>query len=497
MSTGRFRRIGGGAADPDVGTASGASWSLVPVAAATALAALLRFSTLGEQSFWLDEAVTVDLLRNDLVGMLRAIPDSESTPPLYYLLAWPWAKAFGTGEIGLRSFSALCGTATVPVAYAAGAGLASRRAGAIAALLVATSPLLVWYSQEARAYALFVLCGALSLWLFARALERPSRDVLVGWVAASALALATHYFAVFLVAAEAAFLLALVRPRRAVAAASAAVGAVGLALLPLALHQERGGRTSWIADTPLAERAEDVVREFVAGMYPLPHAAKLGLIVLAAATAFVALRARPKERSRAFLALGVGVLAVAFPVALALGGFDYFLARNLIVAWLPIAVFLAIALAGDRARWVGPAVAVGLGAMSTAVVAATASRSDLARDDWRSVANTLATPRPKLVVVAPAYERAPLEYYRPEARPLGDGLVAVGEIVLLGYPVSGDAFPPRWFRVPPTFRRVEFRFFDRIRLVRFRAAGPLRLGADDVRRRRAASVIVLVDRGSP
>jgi mannosyltransferase len=427
--------------------------------------------------------------------MLRAIPDSESTPPLYYLLAWPWAKAFGTGEAGLRAFSALCGTATVPVAYGAGAALASRAAGTIAAFFVATSPLLVWYSQEARAYALFVLCGALSFWLFARALRRTSRGVLVGWAAASALALASHYFAVFLVAAEAVALLVLVRPRRAVAAATGAVGAVGLALLPLALYQERGGRTSWIDDTPVMERAEDAVREFVAGMYSLPHAAKLGLVLVAAAIAFLAFQARVEERRAAFVALGVGALTLALPLALAVAGFDYFLTRNVIVAWVPVALFLAIALASDRARWAGAIVAGLLVATSTAVVAATASRSDLARDDWRSVADTLATRRQKLVVVAPEYERVPLEYYRPDVRPLGDGLVAVGEIVLLGYPVAGDAFPPRWFRVPRTFRRVEFRFFDRIRLVRFRASGPLRLGADDVRRPRAASVVVLVDRG--
>jgi hypothetical protein len=111
------------------------------------------------------------------------------------------------------------------------------------------------------------------------------------------------------------------------------------------------------------------------------------------------------------------------------------------------------------------------------------------------VADTLASPLPKLLVVAPEFERVPLEYYRPAVRPLGDRAVAVDEVVLLGYPVSGDAFPPPWFRVPPSFRRVEFRFFDRIRLVRFRASRPLQLDADDVRRPRAASVVVLVDRG--
>src|SRR5918997_1019461 len=105
------------------------------LAAITALAALVRFATLDVQSFWLDEGVTAHLVRPDLGGMLSAIPDSESTPPLYYLLAWVWSKLFGPWEVGLRSLSALIGTATVPVVYALAVRVASERAGLAAAAL--------------------------------------------------------------------------------------------------------------------------------------------------------------------------------------------------------------------------------------------------------------------------------------------------------------------------------------------------------------------------
>src|SRR5829696_10318840 len=118
------------------------------------LAGVLRFATLDGQSYWFDEATTVRLLRMNLGDMLAAIPDSESTPPLYYVVAWVWTQIFGTGEVGLRSLSALAGTATVPVVYAIGTRAVSPRAGLIAAGLTAANPLLVWYSQEARAYAL-------------------------------------------------------------------------------------------------------------------------------------------------------------------------------------------------------------------------------------------------------------------------------------------------------------------------------------------------------
>ncbi|HEU0317212.1 MAG TPA: glycosyltransferase family 39 protein, partial [Solirubrobacteraceae bacterium] len=134
-----------------------------PLLGLTLAAAALRFATLGQQSFWFDEASTGRLMRMGLGSMIRALPDGESTPPLYYVLAWVWTRAFGTGEVGLRSLSALAGTLTVLAVYAAAARLFDRRAGLAAAALATFSPLLIWYSQEARAYALLVLLSAASV----------------------------------------------------------------------------------------------------------------------------------------------------------------------------------------------------------------------------------------------------------------------------------------------------------------------------------------------
>ena len=73
--------------------------------------------------------------------------------------------------------------------------------------------MLLWYSQEARAYALLALLCALSLLYFVRALRRGEpRATSSLWGVASALALATHYFAVFPIVAEAVWLLAPPRP---------------------------------------------------------------------------------------------------------------------------------------------------------------------------------------------------------------------------------------------------------------------------------------------
>src|SRR5436305_5664075 len=153
------------------------------IAGAVVLAAAIRFATLASQSYWVDEATTVQELHMSFGAMLHAVTTNESTPPLYYVLAWLWAKAFGTGEAGLRSLSALAGAGVIPVVYLAGRELASRRAGLLAALLAALSPFLIWYSQEARAYMLFTLLCGLSFVFFARSLRRGSSRDLAWWAA--------------------------------------------------------------------------------------------------------------------------------------------------------------------------------------------------------------------------------------------------------------------------------------------------------------------------
>src|SRR5436190_482646 len=95
--------------------------------------AVLRFATLDVQSLWYDEAVTAELLRMNLSGLLHAIPNSESSPPLYYVLGWLWTHVFGTGEVGLRSLPALIGTATIPVVWALGRRIGGDGAGLVAA----------------------------------------------------------------------------------------------------------------------------------------------------------------------------------------------------------------------------------------------------------------------------------------------------------------------------------------------------------------------------
>ena len=431
------------------------------IIALTLAGAALRFATLDLQSFWFDEAVTVRLLRDDFFGMLDRIPGSESTPPLYYVVAWPWAKLFGTGEVGLRSLSALAGTATVPVAYAAAERLVSRRVGVAVAALAALSPLLVWYSQEARSYALLGLLGATSVYGFARLVRSPDRTALWLWAGSSALALATHYFAVFLVAGEALWLVLRAR-RPGLGAALAAIAAAALALLPLAIHQDSLDLATFIRGDPLGERLIQVAKQLLVG-FDAPVEPALVVIAAGVALAGVVLAARllVAERSPGLLgAAAVAAVALAAPLVVALAGADYLLTRNLIALWLPAMTFVAAGLLSRRLGVVGVAL---LCAIGLAGVVGTDVEPLWQRDNGRGIVEALGPPRvDRAVVLTPAETGVtPFLHYDRDASRLGPAGATVAEIALVSVPkrTSGGTHPPQ----PPRPARPQLAGFREVR----------------------------------
>jgi mannosyltransferase len=412
-------------------------WILV---ALTALGAAIRFATLGQQGYWYDEAVTVDLLRHPLTVMLREIPQTESTPPLYYVVAWAWSHVFGTGTFGLRALSALAGTLTIPLVYDAGARLASRRSGLIAAALVAFNPLLIWYGQEARSYALVTMLAAGSFALFARVLRARERSwrLLAGWAAVSALALATHYFAAFLIGGEAIVLLIAARHRRRdlvrTGVAVAGVVAVGLALVPLLLDQAGNERTAWIGHIPLTKRMVEVGEQAVIG--PIAPARIAGLIAtgaLALLVGWFAWKRAPGRRRTFLLCVALGLSPILLPALLDAVEIDVLISRNALVGLIPLAVAAGIALGGLRAGRAGIAVAAGACVVGLAATVAVWATPSLQRIDWRQAARLVGTSRtPRLIVAPGGFQAVPLDLYLPDLRRLRTP-ARVSEVVELGY----------------------------------------------------------------
>jgi mannosyltransferase len=451
------------------------------VAGLTALAALLRFLTLGDQSYHHDEIVTASrVLRGSFGHAMDAVGFSESTPPLYYALAWVWVQATGTAEFGLRSLSALAGVATVPVVYLLAAELRGRRAGLMAAALAAVNPMLLWYSQEARAYALLTLLCAISLLYCARAARYGRRRDLVGWGAASALALATHYFAVFLVTGE---VLALVRRRgRATLHGLWIVALACLLLAPLAIHQAVLGHAEWIGNFSLGHRIWETAATFVTGetgdIIGQPERPALAFAPLAlclAAFALLAWRGDRDERRAAALPLTAAVTAIAIPVALALisTSKDYVLARNLIPALMPLLVLVAIGVTARGARRLGTAVGAGLLVYSLGFCVLASSSPRFQRPDWSAVAARLGEPQRPRAMVTWTLGEAPLRYYLStgsfQVRASERYRWRVGEIDLVS---QGRVPPPARQALGRRFRETGHESAGPLVIRRYRLPGP-------------------------
>lgn len=401
----------------------------------TAVAAIVRFATLDLQSFDHDEAVTAArVVHPSLFDTLSEVVHSERSPPLYYVLVWTWSKIFGTGEVGLRSLSALFGTLTVPLAYAAAATLgSSRRVALLAAVFVALNPYLIWYSQEARSYALMVLFAALALVYFARSLERSRSWSLAMWALASALALSSHYFAVFLIIPQALWLLLRDESRRRAILATAAIAAVGLALVPLAVAQESGGRRNGFTETVLASRVGETALNLVASEEPTPFAGNReidavqlvatvgGTLLLAAAIALTVTRGSREEQRGAIVAGSVSGGALALSLLLAVLGLDFINPRNLIGVLVPLLIVLAIGFGSRGAGKAGLAVGAATCALFAGVLVAVDVSAQMQRPDWRGAAGALASTGEARVFVVPRNGDDPLAYYLGARKSAGVG----------------------------------------------------------------------------
>jgi mannosyltransferase len=243
----------------------------------TLLALGLRLYRLDGQSLWYDEGFSVYLARMNL-GEITERTAADIQPPLYYYLLHGWIGLFGDTEWALRSLSLLFGVFTVPLLYAAAWQLfRSRLAGLLAALLVAISPLHVWYGQEARMYTLLTFLCLLSSYLLLLVVDAKKKWVIpILWAAytlTNVAALYTHYFAAFVLAFQAIYVFVIWvarggHPWHLVLGGLASGSATVLAYLPWIpyLFARFGADVSyWPGQLNLHEVFVDVVVSFVGG----------------------------------------------------------------------------------------------------------------------------------------------------------------------------------------------------------------------------------------
>ncbi|HEX8977245.1 MAG TPA: glycosyltransferase family 39 protein, partial [Solirubrobacteraceae bacterium] len=177
---------------------------------------------LAGRSLWLDEATSINQAHMSFAGMWNSLRSTDVQPPLHDTLLWVINHLAGDSELAMRAPSLLGGTLLIPVVYLIGRDLWDRRTGVLAATLTTLAPFVIWYSQEARMYAVFMLLASLALWAQVRILARAevAGERRWGWWALYSLSTVglawTQYFgALYTIVQQAAFAIAiLARPGR-------------------------------------------------------------------------------------------------------------------------------------------------------------------------------------------------------------------------------------------------------------------------------------------
>jgi mannosyltransferase len=187
-------------------------WAFLVLLAIMLLGAVLRFYGLDFQSLWAGELASWDLGGRDTISRVF---DDGSQPPLYFLILHFARWIFGDSEWALRLPSAVAGWLCIPAIYLLGKKFYSEREGIMAALFLAVLWPPVYYSQEARPYAMLILLSILISyfwWDLMQGLryrgELPKREA-IWYVACAVLCAYTHYSGLLLVLLQAAALSAL------------------------------------------------------------------------------------------------------------------------------------------------------------------------------------------------------------------------------------------------------------------------------------------------
>jgi uncharacterized membrane protein len=374
-----------------------ALWALVAI---TLGGLALRIAWAGRQPLWSDEALTLVIAK--WPGWDLLLRPVDPTPGLYYLLH-KWLIPDGASLTAIRGISIVAGTLSIPAIYAIARLAISRSAGLLAALLLALSPALIDYSQEARVYALeilLVLVSAAGLLAWTRRLGGTGGGLgLATFAVATILAFSAHLASIFWVipAMPLAFWATVRRGTPSqqrlflVSAVLMALGA-GLEVQRLLWRASLGGGFVWLGQAgPLEALA--TWGHALLPLGPLDSRA-VSIAILFVAAALIGWRlAAHRDELRAWRAeheVGAWTIAIMLvaPLGVWLLGFvlvPIFMPRTILLGIAGFILLLALVVHLERKPWLAPALVV-LFASSLMLTGPVRQK-----EDWAAVAASLRT----------------------------------------------------------------------------------------------------------
>jgi mannosyltransferase len=225
---------------------------LICLAGLTALGLAVRLVIVDQPAAY-DELYLYEAVHSrSLHSSMEVVVETESTPPLYFLVAWVAAKVGSDDFLWIKLPSLVAGTITIPLIYWLGVRTVGRTAGLIGAGFFTLAPFDIFYATEGRGYATLALLSVLSTICLVELVRTGRQRWAVALAFSSAGVLYTHYTGVFVIAAQFGWALVCCRAR-ARPVLLAAAGTVAL-LLPWAsgfLEQRADNTAERLEELPL------------------------------------------------------------------------------------------------------------------------------------------------------------------------------------------------------------------------------------------------------
>jgi 4-amino-4-deoxy-L-arabinose transferase-like glycosyltransferase len=172
------------------------------------MAFAIRVYHLGVSDLTFDESASAFISAKPYREMIQYLLGAfQELGPGYYTPLRAWEFFAGRSEFALRYFSLIFGVLGVALIYRLGRRGLGTGAGVIAALLLTLQPFHAYYSQDARMYSLMPVEAMLMIYLFDRLCHEHKLHWWLAFGAVSGVAVLTHYFMGFMLAALFVYLL--------------------------------------------------------------------------------------------------------------------------------------------------------------------------------------------------------------------------------------------------------------------------------------------------
>ncbi len=443
-------------------------WFYIAFGSILFLASLLRLWNLASESAWIDEAYSIELAKLSIVDILKGSA-ADQHPPLYYLLLRLWLT-LGTGITYARLLSVIIGVINVAQILLFGKKIAGIAIGLLSGILLAVSPMHVWYSQEIRMYILLVALTTASTTALWWALQdnKPYRWIFYGFF--STLSIYTHYFTFFILFAQGIWVLIWVWKQRAMRPLWYWIGAsVGMLILffpwlPVAINQARFHTMTWV-DSPTIHVIRDTLLRLIFGVAILPWPdIFLWLITIVLIGLFIwsirEISSKLIENKQAYYFTAIIALVPFTAISISALIYPVYQFKQYLVV-LPPMLMLAAWIPFSLPRKVGLAVISVL--IISATVSLTYQQIYMTKDDWKGAA----------MFIDQNSRQGDIIYGNPAASELALAQYSKIAIPFIGVPLDYDIVTGGWEGEELTSKSVDSEFkqlsneYQRLWLVEF------------------------------